>query len=449
MNVIPFVHEGLGNSSYLVDAGNGSAVLVDPDRNVQRYVAAAGQAGLRIAHVLETHLHADFVSGAHELLAGAGARLLLPRDARSRLSHQPLAAGERIHANGVEIDVVGSPGHTPEHLSYVLRTAAGPARLFSGGSLIIGGAARTDLIAPEQTEALTRAQYRTITRAFASLRDDTLLYPTHGGGSFCSTGAGAERTSTLGDERARNPLLAIEDEDDFVRYFPTTFPGTPEYYFRMREINRRGPRLKSTIARPRPLAPTAFQAASNGTLIIDTRDVRSYARAHVAGSLHIPFRDSFAVWAGWLAPPDVPLLFVADEGVLDRVLDECLLVGLEHFAGWLEGGMEAWSRAGLPVRTAEIIDGRAAAALRADGAAVIDVREPSEFAAAHVEGATSIPLGTIAARAIGDMRGRPVVVHCGHAERASSAVSILERKGIDDARIVEGGADAIISALAA
>src|SRR5581483_5775083 len=204
LNVIAFVHEGLGNSSYLVDIGEGRALLVDPDRTLQRYLDAARARGWRIEAVLETHLHADFVSGAREAAAATGATLFLPRDARVRLPHEPVDGASRFALDGIAVEAVGSPGHTPEHLSYVLRAAASPPALFSGGSLIVGGAARTDLVSDEMTEALTHAQYRTLRDAFATLPDETALYPTHGAGSFCSAGTGGTRTSTLGAERATN-----------------------------------------------------------------------------------------------------------------------------------------------------------------------------------------------------------------------------------------------------
>ncbi|MCH8850425.1 MAG: MBL fold metallo-hydrolase, partial [Chloroflexi bacterium] len=261
MNVVPFVHEGLGNSSYLVELGERKAALVDPDRDVGRYLQAAASRGWNIDAIFETHLHADFVSGAREAAKATGARILAPQAGGYAFPIEGVSAGDRVRFDGVELEAIASPGHTPEHLSYVIHTEGRPPWLFSGGSLIVGGAARTDLIAPEQTASLTRAQFRSVTEAFASLPDETLLFPTHGGGSFCSTGAGGERTSTLGRERATNPLLDWDDEGEFVRWFPTTFPATPAYFFRMRPINQRGPRLRESIAMPPALAPDEFERA--------------------------------------------------------------------------------------------------------------------------------------------------------------------------------------------
>ena len=429
MNVIAFVHEGLGNSSYLVGIGEGRALLVDPDRTLQRYLDAARARGWRIEAVLETHLHADFVSGAREAAAATGATLFLPRDARVRLPHEPVDGASRFALDGIAVEAVGSPGHTPEHLSYVLRAAGSPPALFSGGSLIVGGAARTDLVSDEMTEALTHAQYRTLRDAFATLPDETALYPTHGAGSFCSAGTGGARTSTLGAERATNPLLAIDDEAEFVRWFPRTFPAAPSYYFRMRAFNAAGPRLRAEIPSPAHLPARDFDAARAHALVVDVRPIEAYAREHIPGALSIAFRDAFAVWLGWLVRADAGLLFVTDGAPLERVVDEALLVGYERLAGALEGGMDAWEAAGLPVARSPLVSAAEARLALLDGALALDVREPDEFRAGRLPEAVHIPLGELAARASELPRDRPIVAYCGHGERAASAASILERAG--------------------
>lgn len=440
MNVVPFVHEGLGNSSYLVGIGAGRALLVDPDRTVGRYLEEAGARGWTIEAVLETHLHADFVSGAHEVAAATGATLFLPRDAAVRLPHEPVEALRRITLDGLEIEALGSPGHTPEHLSYALRTGGRPPALFSGGSLIVGGAARTDLISPEMTEPLTRAQYQTLTGAFRSLPDETALYPTHGGGSFCSAGSGGGRTSTLGQERASNPAMGIETEEEFVRWFPATFPAAPAYYFRMRAFNAAGPRLRREIAGPPRLPAEEFaRARAGGATVVDVRPIEAYAEGHIPGALSIAFRDAFAVWLGWLVAEGTPLLFVAEGLPIEGVVDEALLVGHERFAGVLEGGIGVWERAGLPIAGARLVDAAEARASAVEGATVLDVRERDEYAAGHVPEAVHIPLGELAAR-VGELPSKGLIVaYCGHGERSGTAVSILERAGRTEVVNLDGG----------
>lgn len=442
MNVIPFVHEGLGNSSYLVEVAHGRALLVDPDRTVARYLAMAEARGLRIEAVLETHLHADFVSGAREIYAATNAMLFLPRGGASQFPHVPVDHAARIHLDGFEVEPVASPGHTPEHMSYVLRDASGAITLFSGGSVIVGGAARSDLVAPDLTEGLTRDQFRTLRSAFAALPDATLLYPTHGGGSFCSTGGGAKRTSTLGEERAHNPAMSFDDEDEFARWFPSTFPAIPAYFARMRGINQAGPPLRRDIAMPGPIDASALAVRRRDVTIIDARPAPAYLEAHIPHAMSIPFRDTFALWLGWLADPDSPLVIVTDDAALvPRIVDEALLVGYERFAGYLDGGMAAWQAAGLSIQGGGAISVDEASPPVANGALFIDVREPDEFATGHLEGAVNIPLGSLQSRADGLAGRHAIVVYCQAGDRSASAVSLLERAGIR-ARSLLGGIDA-------
>lgn len=440
MQVVPFVREGLGNSSYLVQVGESEAVLIDPDRSVDRYLRSARERGWKIGAVLETHLHADFVSGALEVGYLTNAHLYASGAAELQFPHKPLKAGQRILIGDVRVEVISSPGHTPEHLSYSLRGDRQPPVLFSGGALIVGGAARTDLISPEMTETLTRATYRTLREAFSELPDETLLYPTHGRGSFCSTGAGGRRASTLGAERAENPLMSIRDEEEFVSWFPSTFPsGIPDYFFRMRSINQAGPRLRSRFAAPPPLSPDQFDAAREAALVIDVRPYEDYAIAHVPGAISNTFRDVYATFLGWVVPPDKPLLFVLGDVLLDRVVDESLLVGYERFAGWLDGDMNSWMARGLPVSQVRLATANEARVSILNGAVALDVREDGEFASGHIEGAVHVPLGRLEARLEEIPRDKLIIAYCGHGERSSTALSILERAGAGDLVNLSGG----------
>ncbi len=444
MKVIPFVHEGLGNSSYLVDLGEGKGLLVDPDRNIERYLRTAEAHSLRIIAMLETHLHADFVSGARELAHATGAQLLLPAGEEVRFPHQPVSQGERIRLAAVEIEIIASPGHTPEHLAYVLKHERAPQQLFSGGALIAGGAARTDLISPEMTEPLTRSLFWTLHQAFSQLPDETLLYPTHGGGSFCSTGATSERISTLGQERRTNQLLSFDKEDEFVGWFPTTFPAVPDYFFRMRAFNQSGPPLRKDIAGPPALSPAEFEGvrARPRTIVVDVRTTEDYSRAHIPDAFSNQLRDSYATWLGWLLPPDAPLLFVTDGIALEETIAESLLVGYQNFAGWLRGGMPAWEAAGLPVQSLRMAAAAQARQAVTDGATLLDVREADEFASGHIEGAVHIPLGRLQREMAALRKDRPVVAYCGHGERSTTALSLLEQADLGPLLNLEGGFEA-------
>jgi glyoxylase-like metal-dependent hydrolase (beta-lactamase superfamily II)/rhodanese-related sulfurtransferase len=440
VEIVPFRHEGLGNTAYLVDLGDGDAALIDPCRSAGAYLSAAGDRGLRIGAVLETHLHADFVTGSLDVAEGTGATVFVPEAARAEFPHRPVQPSDQLRLGAVEIEAIASPGHTPEHLSYLIRSNGEPPVLFSGGSLIVGGAARTDLIDPGLTGALTRQLYRTLHTAFCQLPDETVLMPTHGGGSFCSVGSGGGRTSTLGEERRSNPLLQMQDEDEFARWFPTTFPAVPSYFTRMRPINQRGPRLRRDIPMPPALAPAEFDAARRRALVVDARPMADFASGHIPSSLSIPFRPVYPVWLGWVVPAGTPLALVSEEASLERVIEESMLVGFEDFAGWLAGGMESWAEAQLPVSTAQVVDVAQASKAIGEGAVAVDVREPSEFAAGHLPDALHVPLGEVNGRA-GDLpRGVPLLLYCGRGERAISAASLLEKLGFGQLLVLPGGA---------
>jgi glyoxylase-like metal-dependent hydrolase (beta-lactamase superfamily II)/rhodanese-related sulfurtransferase len=439
MEIVQFVHEGLGNSSYLVQTGESLCVVVDPDRSVRRYLEAASGRGLSIAGVLETHIHADFITGAREIAAATGAQVYNPMGDEVRYDHRAIGAGEAIDLGGAVAEVLASPGHTPEHVAFVVRRPGLEPVLFSGGSVIVGGAARTDLLSPELTEPLTRLQYRTLRTAFEHLSDETPVYPTHGGGSFCSAGAGSARVSTLGDERRMNVAMGKMSEEEFVEWFPSSFPGVPKYYAHMRDMNMAGPRLRGEVMTPRPLSPGEFKAAAQEGLIVDLRSPADYFAAHVRGSLSNPFRDVFPVWLGWLVPLGTPLLFILDGTGIAPVIDECLLVGHETIAGYLDGGIMAWDKAGFELVQSATLSAEEARRAILDGATVLDVREPDEFAAGHIEGALAVPLGSLEENAGRVPRDRPVLAYCGAGQRSASAVSILERAGISPVMNLRGG----------
>ena len=440
MELLRFEHEGLGNSSYLVEVSPGTAIAMDPDRRVDRYLEAAERRRWEIVAVADTHVHGDFVTGGLDLRARTGATLHWPKEAGVAFPHRGVVPGERLEIGDVEMEVRATPGHTPEHVSYVVRGPGDQAPLlFSGGALIAGGAARTDLLSPEMTEPLTRSQFHTLHEAFTDLPDATLLRPTHGPGSFCSVGDGVEAT-TLGVERARNPLVAIEDEDAFVRWWPTTFPAVPAYFARMRGMNLAGPRLTRDVPGPPPLVPAAFAAArAAGGLVVDVRPGDTYAVGHIEGALAIEFRDAFATWLGWLVPPDVPLLFVADGVPLELVIQESLLVGYERFGGVLDGGMEAWRREGRPGRSLPTIGAEDAVPWLELGAQPVDVREPDEFALGHIAGAAHVPLGSLAQTAAELPSGRPLLTYCAAGLRSVTAASLLERLGVGPVVDLRGG----------
>jgi hydroxyacylglutathione hydrolase len=431
---IAFVDDGLGNSSYLVDLGDRRALVVDPARHPAGYLAEAERRGLDIAYAVETHLHADFVSGARELGA-LGASLLVPGAGRHEFPVQGLADGEEVDLGGLTLRALATPGHTPEHLAYLLLDGPRPMALFSGGSLLVDSVARTDLIAPEQTEELARSLWRSIHERILTLPDDLPVYPTHGAGSFCSAPAGGERTTTIGRERRANPLLAAPDEDAFVKRLLGGLGSYPPYFLRLRDVNRRGP---SMFGPGQPTLPTVraddlarLQAA--GAFVVDVRGFEAFSRGHVPGSVSIVLRPQFASWLGWVVPDSVPVVFVldADQDRADLVR-QARNIGYDIILGELDGGIDAWRACGravaaIPLESVQQISGT-----------VVDVRQHNEYESGHIPGARHIELGSILDA---NLPAGPVAVMCGHGERAMTAASLLAGTRGETITVVVGGPD--------
>lgn len=297
--------EALGNTSYVVDVGRNEVVVVDPRRDVDEYMRIAEQLGLRIVASLETHLHADFVSGSRELAETTGAEVIAARGAELLFAHRPVSEGEFVALGDAAFTALHTPGHTPEHVAYVLTD---PVRaVFSGGSLLAGGAARTDLSGDDRTRDLAEAQFRSL-RRLAALPDETRLYPSHGGGSFCSTDSIRQTPTTVGEERRSNPLLELTDENAFVGRLLTGFGSYPPYFLHLREVNREPPILQD-LARPGPITPMEVATAvARGAWLIDGRPVDEWSAEHPRGAISIAVRPQFASWLGWVVPFGQPVI---------------------------------------------------------------------------------------------------------------------------------------------
>jgi hydroxyacylglutathione hydrolase len=297
-----FVLEGLGNSSYLFagDEG-GAAVVVDPDRDVVPYLEAAQELGVTIGLVLETHLHNDFISGARELAARTGAVVGASAAGELRYPHQALRDGERLNAGSLEVEVMATPGHTPEHICYVARENGEPVALFSGGSLLVGSVARSDLLGPEIAEHLAEQMYHSLHSRILSLPDHLPVYPTHGAGSFCAAAECTSRTTTIGQERLNSRLLQLDSAGSFVREALRGLPPYPTYFRRMRSINQSGPRVLGGLPELPPLRPDEAEPTAE-RFLVDTRVSVAFSRGHVPDSLSIGLSPSFGIWVGLLSP---------------------------------------------------------------------------------------------------------------------------------------------------
>ena len=363
--------------------------------------------------------------------------------------------------------MIATPGHTGEHLAFLLLDGNRPLGVFTGGSLIVGSAARTDLVSPDRTVDLARAQYASVQRLL-TLPDDLPVWPTHGAGSFCSAPPGAARTTTIGRERTTNPLLvpatgaagagaangAAAGEEAFVSRLLAGLGNYPTYFGRLGEANRRGPALVPTPVAPALLGVDDVLALmSIGAQVVDVRPVAAFAAGHVPGSVSNPLRAAFGTWLGWLTDPDQPIVVVRDatsqtDADLDDVAWQALKVGYDNVVGELDGGLPRWRDAGLPVATTTVTDASGAATGISDRqTTVLDVRQANEYAAGHLPGAVHLELGRLTdPDTLVSVPEGPVLVMCGHGERAMSAASLLLAAGRTDVAVLAAGPDDLAAA---
>lgn len=446
MFIEKFVDEGLGNSAYLVGSHEAkAAVLIDPLRDVDRYLAAAERLSVKITHVLDTHLHADFISGTREIAAQTGAVIGASAEAGLGFDHRPLVEGDIIPLGDLTVAVLATPGHTPEHIAFTLTEveAKAPSALFSGGALIVGGAARTDLLGHGMTLPLARNLYHTLHHKLLTLPDSVNVFPTHGAGSFCVAPASSERTTTIGRERTGNPLARAQNEDEFIALALFGLPSYPVYYKEMRPINQRGPQVLGGVPQLKPLAPEAVRAwTEGGGAVLDVRSRRAFAEGHVPQAYGIPLTTPLITWAGWLIPFGTPLALVT-KGERDReeAVRQLIRIGYDDLRGYLEGGLEAWVAAGLPVEQMRTMT---VAALRdrlnsGHPPMVLDVRADSEWIGGHMPGAVHLENGRLASGDLPLPVDRAIAVTCQHGNRSTAGLSVLRRRGYGDLILVEGG----------
>ena len=439
MRVDHFVDEGLGHSSYVVDLGDGTAAVVDPPRFPTAHEASIAARGLRVTWTLDTHSHADYVTGSPALAARSGATFIAPQASRLAAPHRAVTDGDRITlAPGVDLIALATPGHTPDHHAYLLVDHDVPVALFSGGSLMVGTVGRTDLCGPELAAPLAHEMFDGL-RRFDALPDSVVVYPTHGAGSFCSAPGASQRTSTLAHERDTNALFSITDEAVFVDRLLAGFGTFPTYFARLPELNRRGPARYDSLPHLDVLAfEEVEQLIADGAAVVDARPAAAFSAGHIAGALSNTLRPVFGTWLGWLIEPNRRLVFILDEDQ-DRsdLVRQCLDVGHENLAGELAGGMQAWSRAARAVHMIPFVNANDAIGQ------IIDVRQVNEYASGHAAGAVNIELGAVSKA---DIASGPLTVMCGHGERAMTAASILAPGRPTDLVVVDGGADSWFAA---
>ena len=437
-----FYDEGLAQASFLVGCDRtGQAVVVDPRRDVAIYAAAARQAGATLVAAIETHVHADFVSGAREL-AETGVRVLTGPGADLEYTHHQVRDGETLAVGDVTLTFLHTPGHTPEHVCVLAEAAGQPARLFTGDLLFVGGVGRPDLLGEAQTRQLAQQLFDSLARVMAV--DGAIeVHPGHGAGSLCGAGIGKEPSSTIARERAQNAMLQYDDRDAFVRAVLADIPGTPPYFARMKRVNKAGAPLVDPSRKLPALRPAAAAAlAADGALILDLRPAQAFAAGHPYGAINIGYGAKVGYWAGWVVPPDLPLILLADEPAqAQEAAVQLLRVGLDRVEGAIAGGFDAWVGASLPVAEIPQITAHdlRAAIDRGEPMHVVDVRTPAEFRGGHVDHAVNIPAGEIPARAGELPRDAPIVTICEGGYRSSLAASLLAQEGIAPLANVTGG----------
>jgi hydroxyacylglutathione hydrolase len=441
-----FFVKGLGHASYLLgDPDRGTAVVIDPRRDIEVYLDAARDEGLGISHVLETHVHNDYVSGAEELRRRTGATVHVSPASGLTRPHEPMADGDELLVGSLRIRAVATPGHTPDHLSFLVADLSRSDEdwiLLSGGALLVGTAARPDLLGgPEEARRAAAVLFATIRDRIAPLPDWIELYPTHGAGSLCGSGIGGKRWSTIGFERRHNPALNQPDADAFTEFILSDQPSVPMYWRRMRPTNQAGAAPMGDLPAPRPMsADELAHAAGHGAVILDARETGAFAEAHIPGAISVDLTDTLGTWAGSMIPIDREVVLVLERpGDLDPVMDQLRRAGFDRVVGFLLGGMDAWGG-----ETEELRQVRPGA-LADEPGTVIDVREAHEWRAGHLPTAIHVPAPQIPAR-LAELPDGPLVLVCGSGRRSTIAASLLQREGRGAVANVIGGMDAIRAA---
>ncbi len=446
MDLDVFVTPGLGDNTFLVVSGD-EAALVDPQRDAWRFLAAAEQRKARVRAVLETHVHNDYVSGAHEVRAVTGAELVLPADGGYEFAHRGAREGEEVRVGDLRIVAMDTPGHTFEHIAWLVYEGDGehPVAVFSGGSLLVGSTGRTDLLGPDHTSALTAAQFATV-RRLAELPDTTALLPTHGAGSFCvSSMPSTARTSTLGEERRSNDLLLARDEREFGEELTGELMAYPAYYPRMAPINRAGAPVLHEVPVVPALDVDAFRASAEaGAVVVDARDRDEFAAAHLPGALNIELNSGFGSYVGWVLPFDSPVLLVLPDPVEESAVEastQLLRIGWQAAQGLLAGGMSAWTAAGGETRSYRSVgpEDLCDAISSGEQPRILDVRQELEWGWGVLPGSQTIFVSDLPGRLDEVEPGEPVWTVCSNGHRAAIAASLLDAVGTPVTLVGSGG----------
>ncbi len=438
----PFVDVGLGNSAYLIGSHESKkGILVDPLRDADLYLSAARQHDLTLTHVLDTHLHADFISGNREIAQQTNALIGASAEAGLGFDHQPLDENSVIDLGAFQIRVMTTPGHSPEHISYLVTDADGktPCALFSGGALIVGGAARTDLLGHEHTHALAHDLYHTIHDKLLKLPDEVDVFPTHGAGSFCVAPASNDRVTTIGRERKTNHLAQSMSEEEFVKRSLLNLPLYPTYYNYMRGLNQRGAKILGGVPILKPLSASEVKSfMDEGVVVLDVRHQKAFGAGHVPNSFGIRVDAPLNVWAGWVIPFGSRIILLgANQDEVSEATRQLIRIGYDDLIGYLNGGIESWARE-YPVETVRSLSSKELKEQLND-VTLIDVRRLSEWESGHIAGAIHFEGGRIAWEELPFAKDKPLAIQCASGNRSMVAISVLKRRGFHNVIQVDGG----------
>jgi glyoxylase-like metal-dependent hydrolase (beta-lactamase superfamily II)/rhodanese-related sulfurtransferase len=436
----------LAHASYMLGS-EGEAAVVDPQRDVEIYLKASDEQGLKIRHIFETHLHADFVSGHLELAERTGAKIYIGAEAGATFPHEPLRHGSEVQVGKLRFTVLETPGHTPEGICLVVvdqEKSSEPWAVLTGDTLFIGDVGRPDLSKAHTPQQLAGSLYDSLHGKLMKLGDQVLVYPAHGAGSLCGRNMRAERSSTIGTERLTNYALQIKSREEFIRQLTENMPSRPEYFLEDAQINRAGaPALAELRDLPPIAAPELNELLQLGVFVLDVRPNADFAAAHVPGSVNIALSGQFASWAGTIMGLSARPVLIADT---PEQYSEARLrlarVGIEDPRGFLPGGIAAWKHARLPVAAVPQITVQELSRRRSQNLQVLDVRREGEWQAGHIEDAKWFPLDNFKISAPELDQSAAVAVHCQGGYRSMIACSLLQRAGLENVVNVVGGFDA-------
>src|SRR5712664_1911319 len=443
--------EGIAELSYLLgDDDEGVGAIFDPRADVDVYVDMAREAGLAITHIFETHIHADLVSGSRELCARLeSAKIFASHEggAEYKFEVEKIKNGDRFTFGEVLITARHTPGHTPEHVAYLLADAEVPDEpwgILTGDSLFVSSAGRPDLLGEKHTRQLAEQQFHTLRDFYLKLPDHVIIYPNHGAGSPCGADIGARTSSTIGYERKFNKFLQFADAKSFTDFAIKTAPPVPHYYPVMKRVNAEGPKVLGSLPRVPGLPPKAFKEAieRKAGVLVDVRNMLGFGGGHIAGALNIAGTPILSIWAGWMLDPEEPILLVMEsDDDLEKIVRLFVRTGYTKFAGYLIGGMKAWDAAGFPLERIGQISVHELNK-RKSSLQVVDVRSPGEWKKGRVPGAHHIFVPELANRMNELDPNKPTAVYCGSGYRASIATSILKRQGFKELWNVPGSWEA-------